>query len=155
MKHTIRHDLPAARAKAAGEKIFSRYSKQAQLRWTSPWSGEVSFVVAGISLRGTFQITTTTIDLDLPNVPASFLPLVPAVKVAIDREASRAIAEERRKTGLAALEQEPEAGLDAAREEPHASAGGPASNQPFPALYPSGIPFASSIVADDARGGIF
>jgi hypothetical protein len=78
MKHSVSHDLGRDRAKQVAQKALehykSKYPKYAPGgEWTTPYSANVRFAVAGAKFEGRLKIMDNRIEMEL-DVPFLFRP---------------------------------------------------------------------------------
>lgn len=78
MKHSVPHDLPLPLAKKAADAALQSYKARfaeydPQIAWVSERLAEVTFRVKGLSMKGSFEIGDTAIDMDM-EVPLLLRP---------------------------------------------------------------------------------
>lgn len=70
MKHSVPHDLSLELAKKAADAALQAYSARfaeydPQVVWVNDRLAEVTFSVKGLSMKGTFEIMDTAVDMDM------------------------------------------------------------------------------------------
>jgi len=92
MKHSVPHDLGKDLAKKATVAAFAAYQERfAKYNPTAAWSedrAQISFTAKGITLKGSLEVTPTSIDIDL-DVPFLLRPFKGVAQDAVKREISR------------------------------------------------------------------
>ena len=92
MKHSVAHDLGQELAKKATMAAFSAYQERfAKYNPTAVWSGDraqISFTAKGITLKGSLEVTPSTIDIDI-DVPFLLRPFKSVAQDAVEREITR------------------------------------------------------------------
>ena len=78
MKHSVPHDLPLALAKKAADAALQSYKARfaeydPQISWVAEQLAEVTFRVKGLSMKGSFEIKDSVIDMDM-EVPLLLRP---------------------------------------------------------------------------------
>lgn len=78
MKHSVPHDLSLDLAKKAADAALQSYKARfaeydPQICWVSERLAEVSFRAKGLSMKGSFEIRDTAIDMDM-EVPLLLRP---------------------------------------------------------------------------------
>ena len=86
MKHSIKHPLDLAKAKVVLDKAFASYAERfakynPKLTWTADNEADLSFHAKGLTIKGTAEIRSSSIDVELE------VPFVLSVfkKVAIEK----------------------------------------------------------------------
>jgi hypothetical protein len=70
MKHTVTHDLPFDLAKKAADAALQAYATRfaeydPRVTWTSERAAEVAFSAKGVTLKGTFEILSDRIEMEM------------------------------------------------------------------------------------------
>jgi len=78
MKHAVPHDLGEDLAKKVAESAFASYAQKFAkyspvADWVTPKKANISFSVKGMTLRGSLEVSATSIDMDL-DVPFLLKP---------------------------------------------------------------------------------
>jgi putative polyhydroxyalkanoic acid system protein len=78
MKHAVPHDLGQELAKKVADSAFASYAQKfgkydPKSVWVSPTRANISFSVKGMTLKGTLEVSSTTIEMDL-DVPFLLRP---------------------------------------------------------------------------------
>lgn len=90
MKHVVSHDLGQNRAKQVAQAAFDAYTaKFSQYHPQAVWRGErqadISFNVKGMTLKGSIEVTDTSISMDL-DVPFLLRPFKGTALGVIEKE---------------------------------------------------------------------
>jgi hypothetical protein len=78
MKHAVPHDLGQDLAKKVADSAFASYAQKfakysPKADWVTPKRANISFSVKGMTLRGSLEVSATSIDMDL-DVPFLLKP---------------------------------------------------------------------------------
>ncbi len=78
MKHSVPHDLSLELARKAADAALQSYKARfaeydPQVVWVHDRLAEVTFNVKGLSMKGSFEITDTAVDMDM-EVPLLLRP---------------------------------------------------------------------------------
>ena len=92
MKHSVPHDLGKDLAKKAAAAAFAAYQERfAKYNPTAVWAGDraqISFSAKGITLKGSIDVTPSSIDIDI-DVPFLLRPFKSVAQDAVEREITR------------------------------------------------------------------
>ncbi len=86
MKHAVPHDLGQDLAKKVAESAFASYAQkfakyEPKSNWVTPTRANISFSVKGMTLSGSLEVSSTSIEMDL-DVPFLLKPFKgPAIAV--------------------------------------------------------------------------
>lgn len=78
MKHAVPHDLGEDLAKKVAESAFASYAQKfakysPKADWVTPKRANISFSVKGMTLKGSLEVSASSIDMDL-DVPFLLKP---------------------------------------------------------------------------------
>ena len=99
MKHSVPHDIGKDLAKKATLAAFAAYQERfSKYSPTAAWSGDraqISFTAKGITLKGSIDVTPSSIDIDI-DVPFLLRPFKSVAQDAVEREIARWVEKARR-----------------------------------------------------------
>jgi hypothetical protein len=96
MKHVVPHDLGQEQAKRVAEAAFASYkARYSQYNPTAKWLTEsranISFNVKGMTMNGTIEVTSSSIEMDV-DVPFMLRPFKGVAMNVIEEEIKKWIA---------------------------------------------------------------
>ncbi len=100
MKHSVPHDLPIPLAKKAADAALKSYSERfaeydPQIAWINEQLAEVTFRVKGLSMKGSFEIRDSAVDMDM-EVPLLLRPFKSKALEVIEEQITKWIDKARR-----------------------------------------------------------
>ncbi len=96
MKHSVPHDLGAAKARQVADAAFASYKARyeafgPEATWVNDRRAEIRFTVKGMTLNGVMEVTDGSIDMEL-EVPFFLRPFRGTAMAVIEKEISAWIA---------------------------------------------------------------
>lgn len=90
MKHSVPHDLGAAKARQVADAAITSYQQKfasyhPEATWVSERRAEIRFAVKGMTLTGVLEVTDASIDMDL-EVPFFLRPFRGTAMAVIEKE---------------------------------------------------------------------